>query len=73
MAAGSNVVIDSKIKGHIFVVDGDLTISANSKVAGQIVVLGGNVTVDPQAELRYRPFVFLLHGHPFVPLVVASL
>ncbi|MHC1717323.1 MAG: phosphatase PAP2 family protein [Acidaminococcaceae bacterium] len=73
MAAGGNVVVDSKIKGHIFVVDGDLTISANSKVAGQIVVLGGNVTVAPQAELRYRPFVFLLHGHPFVPLVVASL
>jgi len=73
MVAGGNVIIDSNIRGHIFVVDGDLTISASSKVAGQIVVLGGKVTVAPQAELRYRPFVFLLHNHPFIPLVVASL
>lgn len=73
MAAGGNVAVDSNIKGHIFVIDGDLTISANSKVAGQIVVLGGRVTLEPQAELKYRPFVFLLHGHPLVPLVVALL
>ena len=73
MSAGGNVVIDSNIKGHIFVVDGDLTISNNSKVTGQIIVLGGKVTAGSQAELRYRPFVFLLHGHPFVPLIVAVL
>ena len=73
MSAGGNVVIDSNIKGHIFVVDGDLTISTGSKVAGQIIVLGGKVTVAPQAELRYRPFIFLLHCHPFVPLIVAVL
>ena len=73
MAAGGNVVVDSNIKGNIFVVDGDLTINADSKVAGQIVVLGGGITVSPLAELRYKPFVFLLHGHPVVPLVVALL
>ena len=73
MAAGGNVVVDSNIKGNIFVVDGDLTINAGSKVSGQIVVLGGDITVSPLAELRYKPFVFLLHGHPVVPLVVALL
>ena len=73
MAAGGNVFIDSSIKGHIFVIDGDLTISANSKVAGQIVVLGGDINVSPLAVLKYNPFVFLLHGHPFVPLVAALL
>ena len=35
MSAGGNVVIDSNIKGHIFVVDGDLVISNNSKVSGR--------------------------------------
>ena len=73
MSAGGNVVIDSNIKGHIFVVDGDLLISANSKVNGQIVVLGGDITVSPMAELKYKPFVFLLHGHPVVPFIVALL
>ena len=73
MSAGGNVVIDSNIKGHIFVVDGDLVISANAKVNGQIVVLGGNITVSPIAELKYKPFVFLLHGHPVVPFIVALL
>ena len=73
MSAGGNVVIDSNIKGHIFVVDGDLVISNNSKVSGQIVVLGGDITISPLAEIKYKPFVFLLHGHPVVPLIVALL
>lgn len=73
MAAGGNIVIDSNIKGHIFVVDGDLTINADSKVVGQIVVIGGQLTVAPEAEIRHRPFVFLLHDHPFIPFIVATL
>lgn len=73
MAAGGNIVIDSNIKGHIFVVDGDLTINADSKVGGQIVVIGGQLTVAPQAEIKHSPFVFLLHGHPFIPFIVATL
>lgn len=73
MAAGGNVIVDSNIKGHIFVIDGDLTINAGSKIAGQIVVLGGDIIVSPRAELRYEPLVFLLHDHPFVPLIAALL
>ena len=60
MAAGGNVVVDSNIKGNIFVVDGDLTINAGSKVGGQIVVLGGVITGSPLAELRYNPLVWVV-------------
>lgn len=73
MVAGADATVRGSVTENIFVVDGDLNVQNGAKISGRIFVLGGNLTVSPAASLKQRPLVFFLHGHPFVPLIVALL
>lgn len=73
MVAGGDVVVYSSIRENIFVVDGDLALKEGASVSGQTIVLGGSITISPQADIKHRPVSLLIHGHAFVPLIVALL